>query len=70
MGDGIIAKILHAWSLFVAAMTTPEGQALLNYVEYLVKDVMDGPDQSPPAPTTAADIRAKSGPRVTGVPKP
>jgi len=61
----IVEKILRVWQLFIGAMTTPEGQALLNYVEYLVQDVMDGPDQSPPPPETAADIRAK-GPRKTG----
>jgi hypothetical protein len=63
---GIVEKILHVWQLFIAAMTTPEGQALLDYVEFLVKDVIDGPDQSPPPPQSAADIRVKSGPRVMG----
>jgi hypothetical protein len=63
---GIVEKILKVWQLFIAAMTTPEGQALLNYVEYLVQDVIDGPDQSPPAPQSAADIRAKTGARVVG----
>lgn len=62
----IVEKILHVWQLFIAAMTTPEGQALLDYVEFLVKDVIDGPNQSPPPPQTAADIRAKSGPRIVG----
>lgn len=67
MGD-VIGKAIELWTRFVAVMATPEGQAFLDYVEYLVQDVMDGPEQSPPKPTTGAERRA-GGPRVAGVKK-
>lgn len=62
----VFEKFLHVWQLIIAALTTPEGQALLDYLEFLVKDVMDGPDTSPPPPATADEIRAKRGVRVMG----
>lgn len=40
-------KLLSVWSQFILVMSSPEGAKLLDMVEYLVKDVMDGPDHSP-----------------------
>lgn len=66
MPDDLLGQLFVVWNRFIAAMTTPEGQALLDAVEYVVKDVMDGPNSSPPQPPTPAEIAARRGPRVTG----
>lgn len=66
-------KLLTVWSQFLLVMGSAEGQKLLDMVEYLVKDVMDGPDQSPDydpfernAPTTST---ASGSPRIVRKPE-
>ena len=70
MPDDLLGQLFVVWNRFIAAMTTPEGQALLDAVEYDVKDVMDGPNSSTPQPPAPAEIAAKRGPRVTGAQQP
>lgn len=47
MTEGFWRQLLAIWGQFLLVMSSPDGQKLLDMVEYVVKDVMDGPDQSP-----------------------
>lgn len=64
MPDSLWRQLLTIWQLFLALMSTPEGQAFLDAVEYTVKDIADGPDQHPDQPASVAS--AGKGPRKVG----
>jgi hypothetical protein len=47
MTEGFWRQLLQIWGQFLLVMSSPDGQKLLDMVEYVVKDVIDGPDQTP-----------------------
>lgn len=72
MTESLWRQLLAVWAQFLLVMSSPDGQKLLDMVEYIVKDVMDGPDahpdNSPFNRASAQPSASASGPRVVGKP--